>query len=188
MNVYMALVHYPVLNRKGEVIAAAITNLDLHDLARLACTYGLRACYIVTPLKDQQELARRLVRHWCEGVGGQLVPNRALALQRLRIRESIEGVKQEIFVECGRLPLVWGTSARIRGECVKPLRARQEAEEKKTPTLILFGTGWGLAPEVLETADGVLEPITGCNGYNHLSVRCAAAILLDRFFQGITLR
>jgi len=57
-DLYVALVHYPVLNRKGEIIASALTNLDLHDLARTARTYNIPSCYIVTPLKDQQALAR----------------------------------------------------------------------------------------------------------------------------------
>ena len=28
----IALVHYPVLDGKGEVVTTAITNLDVHDL------------------------------------------------------------------------------------------------------------------------------------------------------------
>jgi hypothetical protein len=47
---------------------------------------------------------------------------------------------------------------------------------------MMLGTGWGLGPAAMEYADAVMAPISGRNGYNHLSVRCAAAILLDRFF------
>ena len=46
--------------------------------------------------------------------------------------------------------------------------------------LLLFGTGWGLTVEVLGQADMVLEPIRGVGDYNHLSVRAAAAVILDR--------
>ena len=46
--------------------------------------------------------------------------------------------------------------------------------------LLLFGTAWGLHDELLETVDYVLAPIAGRNGYNHLSVRTAAAIIMDR--------
>jgi hypothetical protein len=49
--------------------------------------------------------------------------------------------------------------------------------------LLLFGTGWGLADEVLEAADALLPPLAGPSGYNHLSVRAAAAIVLDRLLQ-----
>ena len=37
----IALVHYPVLDRRGDVVTSAVTNLDVHDLARLSTTYVL---------------------------------------------------------------------------------------------------------------------------------------------------
>ena len=48
--------------------------------------------------------------------------------------------------------------------------------------LLVFGTGWGLAGEVIAGADALLEPVRAreATGYNHLSVRAACAILLDR--------
>ena len=48
--------------------------------------------------------------------------------------------------------------------------------------LVVFGTGWGLAPEVIRSADAILEPIRASieTRYNHLSVRSACAITLDR--------
>lgn len=48
--------------------------------------------------------------------------------------------------------------------------------------LILLGTGWGMPPELVESCDYILEPILGPGDYNHLSVRNAAAIILDRLF------
>jgi hypothetical protein len=49
------------------------------------------------------------------------------------------------------------------------------------PVLVVFGTGWGLAPTVVESADALLEPVRGVREeYNHLSVRAACAIILDR--------
>ena len=56
-NLYLALIHYPVINRNGKVIASAITNLDIHDISRISKTFGVNRFYIVTPLKDQQALA-----------------------------------------------------------------------------------------------------------------------------------
>jgi len=56
---------------------------------------------------------------------------------------------------------------------------RKFVEERNRPFFILFGTGWGLTQEVKESADYVLSPIEG-RGYNHLSVRSAVAIILDR--------
>ena len=50
------------------------------------------------------------------------------------------------------------------------------------PWLILFGTGSGLTDGVLEQCDHLLDPIEGAGEYNHLSVRGAVAIILDRLF------
>ncbi len=52
-------------------------------------------------------------------------------------------------------------------------------EDRETPLFLLFGTGWGLTQEVKDSSDYVLAPIEG-KGYNHLSVRSAVAIILDR--------
>ncbi|MBW2332764.1 MAG: RNA methyltransferase, partial [Deltaproteobacteria bacterium] len=50
MSLYIGLLHYPVYNRRGEIIVSAITSLDLHDLARLAKTYGVKKFYVINPL------------------------------------------------------------------------------------------------------------------------------------------
>ncbi len=42
MDIYIGLVHHPVRNRHGETVATAVTNLDIHDIARAARTYGIR--------------------------------------------------------------------------------------------------------------------------------------------------
>ena len=56
------------------------------------------------------------------------------------------------------------------------------ARQDDLPTLLLFGTGWGLADSILDRVDHCLAPIRGGSDYNHLSVRSAAAITLDRLF------
>lgn len=180
MTLLLALIHCPVVNRRGEVIASAITNLDLHDLARAACTFNVAACYIVTPLRDQQALAGDLLRHWCEGVGFELHPERGNALKRLKIADSLQEVKEDIQSRFGSAPLVWATSAREIEGALSHERARKVLADGERPCLLLFGTAWGLAESVIEEADAVLEPIRGVGDYNHLSVRCAAAILMDR--------
>jgi hypothetical protein len=177
---YIALVHYPVLNRRGEIIASAITTMDLHDLARSCCTYGIPLCYIVTPLKDQAVLARRVISHWIEKIGRDLAPDRAEALERLSVVESIGTAVEDILEKTGLQPIVWATSAQNGTGGISHAAARSELEESSRPHLLLFGTGWGLAPSVFSEADGLIEPIAGKNGFNHLSVRCAASILMDR--------
>jgi hypothetical protein len=180
MTLILALIHYPVVNRRGEIIASAVTNLDLHDLARAACTFKVAACYIVTPLRDQQVLVGDLLRHWCEGVGFELHPERGNALKRLKVAGSLHEVREDVQRRWGSAPLVWATSAsEIEGALPHGV-ARKALRDDARPCLLLFGTAWGLAGSVIEAADAVLEPIRGIDGYNHLSVRCAAAILLDR--------
>ena len=53
---YLALVHHPVRARDGATVTASVTNLDVHDLGRLARTYDVRACFIVTPIAAQRAL------------------------------------------------------------------------------------------------------------------------------------
>jgi hypothetical protein len=184
MALFLALIHYPVVNRRGEVIASAITNLDLHDLARAACTYDIPACYVVTPLKDQQVLARELLRHWCEGVGRELHPDRATALNRLKVVASLDEAREDIRTLCGSQPTLWATSARGAVRTFSHGEARRILQRNPAPFLLLFGTAWGLAESMLSEVDAVLEPIRGVDGYNHLSVRCAAAIMMDRLLSG----
>ncbi|MGA2223134.1 MAG: RNA methyltransferase [Syntrophobacteraceae bacterium] len=179
-QLFLALLHYPVLNRMGDLIASAITNLDLHDLARLCCTYGVPACYIVTPLKDQQALANRLTAHWIDGRGGEILPERRQALKLLKVVESLALATEDIVQKTGKIPVLWATTAKNETGALAHRDARDLLERENRPFLLLLGTGWGLAPEIFGVVDAVLAPIAGVNGYNHLPVRSAASILMDR--------
>ena len=176
--VYAALVHYPVLDRAGRVIAAALTNLDLHDLARLGRTYGLAGIFVVTPLSDQQEFAHRIVGHWTTGPGADCNPDRRTAMQLVQVVGTIADAAAAVAAREGRRPHLTASGARAQPGALRPAAWRDRCGN--TPQLLLFGTAWGLAPEVFAAADHAVEPIAGAAGYNHLSVRCAAAILIDR--------
>jgi len=166
-----------VVNRNSEVIASAITNLDLHDLARLSRTYNMPGCYIVTPLKDQQTLAKRLIAHWCDGVGKELHPTRCEALRCLRWWMTLPR-SGRYSREWGEEPTVWATTA-SRQTAALPYREARRQLSESGPKLILLVLP-GIAPSLLEGIDAVLETIRWEGPYNHLSVRCAAAILVDR--------
>ena len=186
MPIYIALLHYPVYNRQEEVTATALTTLDIHDLARLARTYGVEGLYVVTPLRSQQALARRLIDHWVTGRGAVYNPTRKEALSLVRMADTLEEALQGIEQEQGRGAKTVVTTAR-RYSFIESLPYGEMAEllrrGRDNPYLILFGTGWGLAQEIVKKSDYVLEPLEG-KGYNHLSVRTAAAIILDRLLGG----
>ena len=178
-NLYLALIHHPVYNKNGEVIASAVSNLDLHDISRAAKTYGVRAFYIITPLADQRELVERIVSHWTEGVGARYNPDRSEALRLIRIAVSLDAVLDEIAANGEGVPVTVVTDARPHPRNIS-YSALTEMLKGEHPYLLLFGTGWGLTQEFVDKADYVLAPIMGHTGYNHLSVRSAAAIVLDR--------
>ncbi len=178
--IYIALVHFPVVNRRGEEIVSAVTNLDIHDIARAAITYGVKGYYVVTPVEGQKRLAGELVDHWLKGAGGELNPDRRDALGLVRVAASIKEAMESIRVETGREPVVYATTGREIPGAIPWRRIRGMLKEDKEVILLLFGTASGLAPRVIEGADGVIEPIKGTAEYRHLSVRTAAAVVLDR--------
>jgi hypothetical protein len=179
-NLYVALIHYPVTNRQGDIIASAVTNLDLHDIARTACTYGVKAFHVVTPLTDQTRLVETIVAHWTKGGGGRRNPKRREALSLIRIETSLAEVLAHIGAREGERPAVIATSARHRPNSMGFGPLREMIHRGSRPCLLLFGTAWGLSEALVATADYVLEPVNGPADYNHLSVRSAAAIVLDR--------
>ena len=180
MRLYIALVHYPVTNKNDERIASAITTFDLHDLARLSRTYGVKRFFIITPLTDQQRLAERIKRHWTGGYGAVYNPDRKMALEMAVVSGSLEDSVRDIEDAEHEKPLLIATDAsKQNGKSLGYPEARQMIHSGRT-AVILFGTAWGLDKDVIEEADYVLEPIIGATTYNHLSVRTAAAIILDR--------
>ena len=175
---YIALVHHPVRDKTGAVVTTAITNLDVHDLARTAKTYGAAGYFVVTPVTAQRKIVDAILAHWTEGPGRQRVPQRGEALALVRPVHSIA----EALDRVGRPATLVATAARSAGRPVVSF-ADEAARLRRAedPTLLLFGTGHGLAEEALDSADRLLEPIRG-GGYNHLSVRAAVAIALDRLW------
>ncbi len=179
--IFVALIHYPVLNRQGETITSAVTNMDLHDISRAARTYGAEAFYVVTPLAEQQELVRELVGHWTSGVGGTLNPDRKRAMELIRVCPDIQETVTEISLEFQCRPVIYATTARVLPDQLSWEKLRKKIEAPGSmDVLLLFGTASGLHSQVLDQADGVLEPIRGTGDYNHLSVRSAVSIGLDR--------
>lgn len=186
MGIFAALVHHPVLNRKGEVGTTALTNVDIHDIGRSARTYGLQHLFVVTPVTLQQRMVGEILGHWTAGEGATFNPRRAEALRRVTACESLDAACVAVEERSGKRPVVVVTSAREDSPSLSFAELRARLPSLDRPVLIVFGTGWGLADEAMNLADWRL-PAIDCDpsyvehdGYNHLSVRAAAAIVLDR--------
>ena len=181
-RVAIALLHHPVYDKNRQVVNTAVTNLDIHDIARASRTFGLCRYFIVTPVAEQQALVERIRRHWLGGWGAGYNPRRKEALELLHLSSTLEDAVEEMTGMFAVPPLLAVTGARGRSNTVDTKKLRIELETSKRPLLLMFGTGWGLTEEVFDRADFVLEPIRGNSEYNHLSVRSAVSIYLDRLF------
>lgn len=179
-DVYIALLHYPVYDKNHQVVTTAVTNMDIHDISRSSRTYGVRGFYVVTPVKALQKLALKIIGHWQTGFGSQYNVTRKQALEVARIANSLDDAIIDIERECGEKPVIVVTSARPIGKRTSFTELRDMLHKKARPFLIILGTGWGLTETIFSQSDYVLEALEGYTDYNHLSVRSAAAIILDR--------
>ena len=180
----LAVIHHPVYDKNRREITASITNLDIHDLSRLVKTYGGRFVAMITPIRAQQEMIKRIVDHWRTGFGSRYNHTRFEALERVRVATTLKEL-----VEAGGLgseTVFIATSARTGGlpQALSWQDAHSMVWERKRFPLFLLGTGWGISEKLLEGCHYRLPPIEGFGSYNHLSVRCAAAIVIDRVVTG----
>lgn len=178
-NIHLALVHFPVYDKTGEIVVSSVTTLDVHDISRICRTYGIGGFYVVTPLETQQQLVDRLIGHWLTGHGAVYNPTRKEALLKTQVKNSLEEVVSDIHRQCGEKPKTVVTDARKFPQNIGYEPMRQELA-RESQYLLVFGTGWGLEKNIIRKADFVLSPIEGPEEYNHLPVRAAIAIILDR--------
>ncbi|MBQ4133475.1 MAG: tRNA (guanosine(37)-N1)-methyltransferase TrmD [Desulfovibrionaceae bacterium] len=176
-SLFVALVHYPVLDREKKSVAVSLTNLDIHDIARCSCSYGMGGAFIVTPLNDQKRLLGEIIAHWTSGAGGRTNPHRAMAFESIFPADSVEDAVAQITRQCGQEPYLLASSAQGPGN-VSFREVRGILEQR--PVLLLLGTSQGLSPLVLKQCQGMLPPLRYLDSYNHLSVRMAGAIIIDR--------
>ena len=177
----VALLHYPTIDRQGDLIATNITNFDIHDIARACRVYGVDRYYLVHPLKDQLMFVERVLDHWRTGEGDKFNTMRRTALVDVRTAENVDQLKAD-----------WGyPEAKIVATHARQLPGQEkftfqsfknELETTETPYILVFGTGFGLTQDFMKTCSAVLEPIKGQSkdDYRHLSVRSAVSICLDR--------
>lgn len=139
---------------------------------------------MINRLKSQRSILDQMMSFWQSETGRKYNPDRVEALSLLHCVSSVEEATQEIAIQEGMTPFVCTTSARSR----KNMITCEELSELSidTPVLILFGTGNGLSDELHRKADGSLVPVNGTGDYNHLSVRSAVAIYLDRIRRSVS--
>lgn len=179
-ELYVGLVHYPIYNKRMDVIASAVTNFDIHDIARTCRTYDVKQYYLIHPKEAQKQMIHKILHYWQEGYGKVYNPDRADALERVHWLEDIEAAAKDIEARTGERPYIVTTDARIYPNTVSYSFMRKQLQEGDKPILLLFGTGFGIEAEVMKSFDYILEPVYGSCDYNHLCVRSAVAIILDR--------
>lgn len=185
MKAAVGLLHYPIYDRRKNVVATNITNLDVHDIARACRVYGIERYYLIHPMQDQLMFVSRMLEHWRIGDGAQFNPMRKTALTMVHTAPSLEWALKDW---CGdEKPTVVSTHARtldgVPSIGFRGLREKIEKSEMDNLFLV-FGTGFGLTEEVMRGCDYLLEPIRGASAddYRHLSVRSAVSICLDRLW------
>lgn len=161
-------------------MTTAIANMDIHDIARLAKTYGLCGFYVINPISAQRALAQEIINHWREGYGATYNKSRKEAFELVSLKESLDAVTKEIETHSGHAPKTIVTSANFNDGYLTFTSLRKMLKSNNLPYLLIFGTGSGIVDEVIQRADYRLEAIKGAGDYNHLAVRSAVAIILDR--------
>jgi hypothetical protein len=178
---YVALIHWPVKDRAGNIVCTNVTNFDIHDIARASRTYGVEKYFIVNRIQEQLMFVSRILDHWRIGTGAKYNPSRKTALGMVEMAEKLE----DVIAAFPEKPYVISTSAKERG--IPRLSFAQVREkiwnsDSQQPILLIFGTGFGLDDSVFAQCDALLEPLKGASvdDYRHLSVRSAVSICLDR--------
>ncbi len=182
---YVVLAHHPVLDRNGKTVTTSVTNFDIHDIARSCATYALAGYFPISPIALQREKIARIIEIWRKEIRQAGADARGRALAGIEVMSSVEDAIEQVRARHGQPPWVVATSA----QPATPdklvdfaiLRAERVAA-KDRPLILILGTGWGLGPSVISLADQMLAPLRGPGNFNHLSVRSAAAAMLDRLF------
>ncbi|MCL4408686.1 MAG: RNA methyltransferase [Thermotogae bacterium] len=179
-KIYVAVLHYPITGKDGRIVTTAVVNMDVHDIARTCRTYMIKRYYVVNNLPVQKQIVARVLNFWGSDFGKNYNASRYEALKLVKMVSYYEDLIEDITKAEGISPIKVFTSAKKRSNMVSYDEMKEMILGEERPILFLFGTGQGMPKEILETCDVSLESIRGHSDYNHLSVRSAVAITLDR--------
>ena len=175
------LIHDGMVDKHGKSVTTSLTLNDMQDLARSCRTFGVRNLFIAHPSPSMLRLARRLQSHWDTGFGSTYNPKRKMAFEPVKLVSDIDEAIMHIDLRAKKIPKLIATSARHGdGVCSYESLTKMMHEDSSTPYMLMLGTGWGMGPELMSRADLRLAPVLGVGEFNHLSVRSACAIMLDR--------
>jgi tRNA (guanine37-N1)-methyltransferase len=105
--------HTDVLIGKEQLPGnTSVTSIDVHDIARSSCTYGVQQFFVVTPLKDQQAIVGQFLYFWQEGRGITYNENRHQALELVKVVSLLDDAIQIIRDKHHKDPLIMVTSAK----------------------------------------------------------------------------
>ena len=69
----------------------------------------------------------------------------------------------DIKKKYGKKPITIATDAKIMNNMVSYSHLKAKIQGKKDPYLIIFGTGWGLSNNIIQSCDYILKPVGGYN-------------------------
>jgi tRNA (guanine37-N1)-methyltransferase len=180
---YVVIMHSQVIVGDGSRTGhTSVASIDIHDLARSCKTYGIKNFFIVTQLEDQFKIVSTFFEFWHSKRGQDYNLSRYNAIESVILSKSFDAVLGKIKEQENADPIIITTSAKTHGKGVKIDYFSQGLVWKENrPVVIVFGTGQGLSDEIMDQSNFILTPVKGLTDYNHLSVRSAAAIILDRW-------
>lgn len=179
---YVALMHTQINVKEGRVGETSLASIDIHDLARSSSTYGIKKGFIVSALQDQHIILDTFLDFWRSGRGKKYNDTRHKAMSIIDPAYCLDEVVEKIEKIEGKKPLLIATSAKNQNNAQHiDYYSQGLVWQSNRPVLLLFGTGQGLSDAVLDQCDYLLLPIYGLTDYNHLSVRSAIAVILDRW-------
>jgi len=179
---YVVLMHDQIKLPDGRIGTTSVTSIDIHDTARSCATYGVENFFIVTPLTQQLAIVQTFLDFWHSAEGQAYNPSRYDAVRRVQTATSLAVVLERIRAATGKEPVIITTSAKnISHSNIIDFHDQGAVWQHDRPVVFLFGTGQGLADELVAASDYLLVPVKGMTNYNHLSVRSAMAIILDRW-------
>ncbi len=179
---YVALMHTQINIKGGRVGESSVTSLDIHDIARSSATYAVKNYFVVTPLQDQRKIVSTFLDFWHSKKGREYNQSRYDAVERVQLAHDLDAAVAAITQKEGQPPVIIATSAQHHANAQTiDYHSQSVVWAHDRPVLLVFGTAQGLADEVLDRCDYILLPVKGMSDYNHLSVRSAVAIILDRW-------